>query len=806
MIKNYFKIAWRNPWRNKGFSAINIAGLAIGITTCLLIMLYINHEAGYDRFNKKADRIARVYFQGDIQGQKMKEATVMAPLAQVLKNDFPEVEDATRLRVIHGNPKVFYNGKIFKGEKLAHVDNNFFSIFTLPFLKGRLSNALAEPNTVVITETAAKKYFNNEDALGKLLFLKDKTAAYKVTGVIKDLPVNAHFQFDLFASMESIADAKQADWMSSNYFTYALLKDGFDQEKMEAKLPQLIDKYIGPQMKTATGQTLAEFRKSGSDLSFHLQPLRDIHLYSDFSYDLSAPGNAQYIYIFSAIAIFMLLIACINFMNLSTAGASKRSKEVGIRKVLGSYKKSLVQQFLTESVLIAAIALVLSLILIWLALPSFKELTGLPLSFNFAQQPFLLPGLIVFILITGLIAGSYPAFYLSSFKPIAVLKGKLTKGKAGAGVRSGLVVFQFFISIILIVSTLVVYNQLSYMEHKDVGYNKDKVLILSNSWALGEKRKAFRQELQNDPGVESISSSGFLPAGDSDNNNFFVTTVQKPADLVKTLRYEVDENYLNTLGIQLKEGRNFSPAFGTDSNAVILNETAVAALGLKGKAIGSTIFRTNKGGKETYTVVGVVKDFHFRSLHDRINPLLMVLVPDGGSLIVKLKSGDAASLLTVLQKRFAAYGAEDPLDYSFLDERFNAEYRTEQKAVIILALFAGLTIFVACLGLFGLVKFTAQQRTKEIGIRKVLGASVAQLSTMLSKEFIKLVIIACVIAFPLAWWAMNKWLQDFAYRTELGWPVFLTAGIASLLIAIFTVGFQAIKAAIANPVKSLRIE
>ncbi len=807
MIKNYFKIAWRNLWRNKGFSAINIAGLAIGITTCLLIMLYVNHELGYDRFNKKSGRIVRVYFQGEIQGQKLKEATVMAPVAQTMKTDYPEVEDATRLRAFHETPKMIVEGKLFKGDVMAYADANFFDVFTLPFLKGNPSAALAEPNNIILTESTAKKYFGNDEAIGKIISKKNDSVFYKVTGVIKDIPVNSHFHFDLLGSMAGIPQSKEANWMSSDFYTYLVLREGYDYKKLESKLPQVVEKYIGPQMKEGTGQTLAEFRKSGSDISFHLQPLTDIHLHSDFTNDLGQPGNVQYIYIFSAIAVFMLLIACINFMNLSTASASKRSKEVGVRKVLGSMRKELVKQFLTESVLVAAIALVLSVLLIYLSLPFFNNLTGLQLTLNINEHPLLIPGLLLLVLFTGIIAGSYPALYLSSFKPVTVLKGKLTKGKEGAGIRSGLVVFQFFISIILIVSTIVVYNQLSFIQNKDVGYDKDKVIVISNTWQLGNNKEVFRKQIETDARVASVSGSRFLPAGSSDNNNFFVTTDKHPDELIKTLRYEVDEKYISTLGIKLKEGRNFSTEFGSDSNAIIINEAAAKALGIEKDAVGHSIYRTGKRGeRETYAVVGVVRDFHFRSLHEHISPLVMVMAPDPGNLIVKLKTKDASAFAEEFQKRFAVYGAEDPMDYSFLDERYNAVYKTEQKAGTILAVFACLTIFVACMGLFGLAKFTAQQRTKEIGIRKVLGASVAQLSGMLSKDFIKLVLIACTIAFPLSWWAMNKWLQDFAYRIDIGWQVFVVAGILALVIAMVTVSWQAIKAAIANPVKSLRTE
>jgi len=808
MIRNYLKIAFRNLWRNKGFSLINILGLAIGIATCLVIMLFVNNELSYDRFNKKANDIVRVSFRGNVQGQKMNESTVMAPVAQTLKTDFPEVKEATRIRD-YGTPKLVYADKSFREDYFAFVDSNFFQVFTLPLVQGDAATALTEPNTVVITKALARKYFGKEDPMGKVISFKDgKNAPCKVTGVIEKVPVNSHFHFDLFASLSSLSESREANWMSSNFYTYLVLAEGSDYKKLQAKLPGIVEKYVGPQLSEGAGMTLAEFRKQGNDISFHLQRLTDIHLYADFSSDLSPSGDIKYVYIFGVIALFMLLIACINFMNLSTAGASKRSREVGIRKVLGSMKLELVRQFLLESVLITAIALLLAVVLMYLMLPVFNSLSGQNLSLSLNDHPFLIPGLILTMVLTGLLAGSYPAFYLSSFKPVAVLKGKFVSGKGTIGLRSGLVVFQFFISIILIVSTTVVYNQLSYMQNKNLGYNKEQVMIVSNTWMLGKNREAFRQQLQRDPRVAGISGSRYLPAGSSDNNNFFVSPGLTSTELTKTLRYEVDENYIPTLGIQLLNGRNFSKDFGMDSSSVILNEAAANALGWKQEtAVGQTISRTSKRGeKESYRVIGVVKDFHFRPFHERISPLVMVLAPDPGNLIVKLKTKDVAGVVATLKKNWNDFGPEDPLTYSFLDERFENSYKTEQRIGMILAIFAGLTIFVACLGLFGLAKFTAEQRTKEIGIRKVLGASVSQVSTMLSKEFVKLVLIACVIAFPLAWWAMNKWLEDFAYRVHISGWVFVVAGVVALLIALLTVCFQAIKAAIANPVKSLRTE
>ncbi|MFT3678994.1 MAG: ABC transporter permease [Ferruginibacter sp.] len=807
MLRNYFKIAFRNLWKYKGFSAINITGLAIGIATCLIIALFVSNELGYDRFNKNADRIARVVFQGNVQGEKMKEAVVMAPVAPTFKKDFPEVEEATRIRH-YGAPKLVYNNKDFRGDAFAFVDSNFFRVFSFSFIAGDAATALNEPNSVVITNTIAKKYFGNNNAVGKVISFKDgRNAACKVTAVVDDMPANSHFHFDLFASLSSLPEAREFNWMSSNFFTYLLLKNKNDYTKLEAKLPGMVEKYIGPQMADGTGMSLEAFRKAGNDISFHLQRLTDIHLYSDIPNDLGAPGDVKYVYIFGAIAIFMLLIACINFMNLSTAGASNRSREVGIRKVLGSMKLELVRQFLTESVVIAAIALILSIGLIFLALPWFNEITGQQLTLSFKDHPFLVPGLLLIVVITGILAGSYPAFYLSSFKPVSVLKGKFVAGKKTISLRSGLVVFQFFISIVLIVGTTVVYKQLSYIQGKNVGYNKDNVLVVSDTWQLGKNQDAFRQQLLANPGIAAVSGSRYVPAGTSDNNNFFVTPGDESTQMVKTLRYEVDENYISVLGIQLVKGRNFSTQFGMDSASVILNETAANALGWKDNAVGRVISRTSKRGeKEHYNVIGVVKDFHFRSLHERISPLVMVMAPSQDNFIVKLKTKDAAGMIASLKKEWNKFGPEEPLNYSFLDDRYNNTYKAEQKIGLIMGIFAGLTIFVACLGLFGLAKFATVQRTKEIGIRKVLGASVAQVSAMLSKEFVKLVVIACVIAFPLSYWAMNKWLEDFAYRIDISWFVFVFAGIVSLLIALFTVSFQTVRAALVNPVKSLRTE
>jgi putative ABC transport system permease protein len=595
--------------------------------------------------------------------------------------------------------------------------------------------------------------------------------------------------------------------MTSNFYTYLVLPKHFDYKKLEAKLPQVIEKYVGPQLEKGMGVSLAEFRKKGNDIGLYLQPLTSIHLHSNATVELSPPGDIQYVYIFGAVAVFMLLIACINFMNLSTAGASKRAREVGIRKVLGSVKSELIRQFMTESIVMTAFALVLSILIVYLAMPLFNQLAGQHLQLRLFEHPATLITLISLGLLTGIIAGSYPAFYLSSFNPITVLKGKFSTGKGSAGLRSGLVVFQFFISILLIVGTVVVYSQLSFIQHKKLGYDKDQVMIIE-SWHLGKNENAFTQQLLKDPRIANISNSGYVPAGYSFDNNFFVYPGSSSNQMVKALRYDVDYNYIPTLGISVKEGRNFSKDFGSDSSGAILNESAAAALGWKNNALGQVITRPdNDGSKATYTVVGVIKDFHFKSLHELISPLIMILSKQSsGNMIVKIKTKDIPGLVKTMQKDWASFGPDAPLSYTFLDERFNNTYRAEQKVGQILGIFAGLTIFVACLGLFGLARFTAEQRTKEIGIRKVLGASVSGIVHLLSKEFLKLVLIAFIVASPIAWYAMHLWLQDFAYRINIGWWVFALAALLAVIISLATISLQAVKAAVANPVKSLHAE
>ncbi|MCC6460648.1 MAG: ABC transporter permease [Saprospiraceae bacterium] len=806
MYRNYLKIAWRNLWRHKSVSLINLLGLAIGIATCWLILLFVQHELSFDRFHQHADRIARVYFSGTVQGERMNEAHVMPPVAQTLKASFPEVEDATRLRV-GGSPRVRVGAQAFRDGALAFVDPNFFSVFSLPFRNGKAQTALQEPHSVVLSQTTAARYFGGAEPLGQLVRLDDDPTPYKVSGVMADVPANSQFQFELLASMAGLEEARDPSWMRSEFFTFLLLREGASLPALEAKLPQVVETHMGPQFQASMGLSLAQFREKGNSIGLHLQALTDIYLHSDFAYDLGTHGDIRYVWIFGAIAAFMLLIACINFINLSTAGAARRAREVGIRKVIGSRQGELVRQFLLESTLMASLSLVLAFGLLQTALPLFQRLTGIPLAFDLLATPWLLPALLLFGWGTGVLAGAYPAFFMSAFQPGAVLKSRFLPGKNSLGLRNGLVVFQFFLSLTLITCTLVVYQQLHFMGTTPLGYDKEAVLILPDAGVLGPQAEPFRQQVRQDPRVQQLSTSGYLPAGPSYNNNFFLFADQQDQQMVKTLRYDVDEQYLPTLGIQLAAGRNFSKDFPTDTAAILINETAARAFGWGANALGHTLTAQLRSAEDrkTYQVIGVVRDFHFRSLHEQISPLVLVTGNQQGPAILKVQPKDISGLLASLQTRWSQL-TDEPFAYSFLDERVQATYQAERHFGLILGIFAALTIFVACLGLLGLAIFTAGQRTKEIGIRKVLGATTAGIVRLLTRDFLRPVLLALVLAAPVAYTCMQRWLEDFAYRIDVHWSVFAIAGVLAVLVAFLTVGVQSLRAALANPVQSLKSE
>lgn len=805
MISSYLKIALRSLWNKKAFASINIFGLAIGLATCMLILLFVQHELSYDRFNKNADRIFRVTLHGRIGGNDINIAGASAPAGPALMRDYPGVEAYTRLNT-NGTFLVKNGEKQFLEERVIFTDSNFFNFFSIPLLKGDANQVLKEPRTVVLTRSTALKYFGNQDPIGKSLDMGN-IGVFRVTGVCEDVPSNAHFHYDFFGSMKSVTLGEK--WLSSGAHTYVLLRKGYPVEKLSAQMPQMVRKYIGPEILEFLGMSYDEYLRKGDRFGIGLQPLTDIHLTSDLENELEGNSNIKYIYIFTAIAAFILLIACINFMNLSTAGSAGRAKEVGVRKVMGSVRQQLMAQFLTESVLVTLFALLVALGLVVLLLPGFNDLAGK----QFDLQSILNVRMVAYAfggcLVVGLLAGSYPAFFLSAFRPVAVLKGSIQAGVKSGWLRNTLVTVQFIVSIVMIIGTMVVYQQLRFIQNKNVGFDKEQVLILHDTHLLGDKAKAFKEQLGNLSAVSSVTMAGYVPAGNSNSgtDGFLPENAENNITPYRFATYQVDENYLKTLGIGLAAGRDFSKAFGGDSASVLINEAAVKQFGWKdpiGKRI-RTIGNGTPESKKFYTVVGVTKDFHFRSMHERIAPLVMFYGEDQYQMAARIKTNDIPALLKTVGKTWKAT-TDNPFAYSFLNERFNKMYESEQRVGKLFGIFAGLAVVIACLGLFGLAAFTTIQRTKEIGVRKVLGASVLSIVSLLSKDFVKLVGIAIVIASPLAWYGMNQWLSDFAYKVSIEWWVFLLAGVLAVSVALLTVSFQSIKAALVNPVKSLKAE
>lgn len=807
MIRNYIKTAFRSLLKNKGFTAINILGLALGLATCLLIVFYVFDELSYDRYNDKLDRIYRVNNDIKFGGNENSYAVAPAPAAAELKNDYPEIEAVARFRSRGGNQVKKGNQNIQEND-MVYADPTIFDVFTLPMIAGNPKTALKETHTIVINETIAKKYFNSTDVIGKVLTFND-TALYKVTGVIQDMPKQSHFRFDFFISMTTLNESKENAWFSNNFNTYIVLKPGVDVNNFAPKLKEFMHKHAGPQLQSILHMTFEKFEQTGNYFRFSLTPLKDIHLKSNEIAELGANGDIKYVYIFSAIAIFILLIACVNFMNLSTARSSNRAKEVGVRKVLGSARKNLVIQFLTESIIITLVAAIISVFVAWAFLGMFNNLAGKELTITTQIIGWLLPMMAIFVIVVGCLAGSYPALYLSAFQPIQVLKGKIAAGFKGGFFRSSLVVFQFFISIVLIIGTLVIYTQLKYIQHKDIGYKRDHVMLVWDTWTLGNKAKTFKQEIKQLAGVQNAALSGALPTSNYGNSTtFFKDPVIDQKRAILTQNWTVDEDYIPTLGMELKAGRNFSKGIASDTSGVIINEAAAQMLGFA-NPIDQPLYSPadNLVTKvDKYHIIGVVKNFNFRSLRENVSPIILQYGEERGALSLRISSNNIPGLVDQVKSKWHDLSPNHEFNYDFMEAQFNNMYKVEQRMGQISVTFTSLAIIIACLGLFGLAAYAAEQRTKEIGIRKVLGASVAGIVRMLSKDFLLLVLIALGIAAAVAWYSMSKWLDGFAYKESFPWWVVIAAGSGAVIIAFVTISFQSIKAALTNPVKSLRSE
>jgi putative ABC transport system permease protein len=810
MFKNYLKIAIRNILKHKVYSLINVFGLAIGMACSILILLWVRDELSYDRFHKNAERVYRVTREWKNQDGRtsLHLARVAPPIGPLLKNDFPGiVEDVVRIRADF-NTLLKLDDRTFVEDNFFWAEENIFNIFSIPLLEGDPATALKEPNSVVLTEAMGRKYFGEEDPLGKTINYEGE-ADLKVTGVVKNVPENSHFNFDFLGSFITLEnffgkEFMTSNWGRNNYLTYLLLPEGLSPDVLREQIPGFLDNHITQLVIDNTGQPPTN--KPSLTNQLHLQKLTDIHLHSHLTTEIEQNGDIVNVYLFSAIAFFILLIACINFMNLATARSAKRAREIGMRKVLGAYRKQLIGQFLGESLLIAGLALIIAVSVVEATLPYFNDFVGKHLSLAVWQNPEMIAGLIAITLFVGLLSGSYPAFLLSSFRPVRVLKGE-DKSSGKSTFRRVLVVSQFTISIALIISMGIVYQQLDFLRHKKLGFNKEQVVILQANGDMQENFETIKSRLMQNASILNVSASRLIPSNKL-LNSWGGQVLESNETVPLSFRLavvEVNYNFFDTYNIQLLTGRDFSREYATDDSAAfVLNRAAVEKLGW---TVEETVNKSMLYGNRNGRVIGVVEDIHFESLHNKIVPIIYLINKQGSyQFSLRISGQNIPGTLAFIKNIWTEYQPDYPFEYSFLDERLNALYNSEENLGNIFSIFSFLAVIIACLGLYGLAAYSAEQRTKEIGIRKVLGASVGKLIGLLSKEFLELVIIANVIAWPLAWYPMNKWLEEFAYRINIAWWVFALAGGLALIIALLTVSYQAIRTALSNPVKALRYE
>jgi putative ABC transport system permease protein len=793
MIKSYFIIAWRNLVHNKAFSFINITGLAFGLTCCLLLALYLHHELSYDKFHTNADKIVRVIMNYKIGDAGNKGNFTSTKVYPEFKRQFAEVKNGVRMSG-SSSRLVKYNDIIIDEPDFVFADSTFFHVFDFKLISGTADEVLKAPKMVVITASTAKKYFGDENPVGKTILIGSKQDPYLVNGVAADCPANSQIQFNMIASLSSFGELQEERYGDANYTTYLLMNSPASFEPLQQKINALMKK------ENATN----DFK-----VNFELERFTQIHLYS--AYDAyTANSNIAYIYIIMAVALLILVIACFTYINLSTARSSERAKEVGIRKVSGAYRLQLFWQFISESVVLTTLALLLSFALMFGLLPSFNNLAGTQLAYSAFLNPVVLLIAALFVVVIALLAGSYPALMLSSFQPVKVLKGAFKNTGSGTMLRKGLIVFQFMISVFLIISTFIIGNQLQYIQQKKLGYNRDNVLILDADTKINEKGDLIKSELQTLPFVKAVSKAYESPVKIIGGYNMSGADASKQMAVTAN---PIDEGYIETTGLQLIAGNNITRQDVTDASNedytksyyhFILNESAAKALGWTAKeAVGKKMFLgENRPGE----VRGVIKDFHYASLHSEIKPLVLFPSSWGNILLVKTDAQNIAAAISSVEKKWKLIAPHRPFSFRFMDEDYQKMYDTEMRTGKVFNVFAMLAVVLACLGLFGLSAYAAKQRVKEIGVRKVLGASVAHISLLLSSGFIKLVAISFLLASPIAWFAMNKWLQQFSYRVNVEWWIFAVAGVLSLLIALVTVSLQAVKAAVANPVKSLRSE
>jgi putative ABC transport system permease protein len=815
MFMNYFKIMIRNLVKRKVFTTINLLGLASGMAICLLLALYIAGELGYDHYHERGDQIYRLAFERKYPGRSAFLGKIPHSIGQAVKMEFPEVLESTRV-LNHSNDGksiIRVGEKSFSDNKVFAADSNFFKVFTGKFMEGDVNTALEKPGTAVLSANTATRYFGSaKNAMGKEIIINDFQKCI-ISGVFEDWPEKSHLQPDIISTTSGEQYLNTPDYVYFGPYTYLLLNKNAKAAALEAKLPLIVDKYVAGTIEKLFGETYQQFIKEGNGYHYFLQSLKKIHLNSALEDEIRPGGSMRAILLFGAIAGFILFLACINFINLSTAISVERAREIGIRKTFGSDKKELIGQFLTESMLFSIASMVIGMLLAFLFVPVMNKISGNELSFSYYLQPLQLLMITGFSILVGIIAGLYPALVLSSFEPISVLKGRFKSNRQGIALRNGLVVFQFAVSVILIICTIVVSKQIKYVLGDSLGFRQDHIIRVEGLWYLRQQKdvvQSFVDEVSKTPGVEDITRSE-LPAGDDSGGGATWVALDNNASRTDKVLH-VDDHYQEMLGLQTKEGRFFSSQFNTDSMAMVLNEAAVADFGLMnpvGARILSKDYSPGEGkGEYVFTVIGVIKDFHYQSLRKKIAPLVIINSNKfgWGSMGVRIKGDHFKTTIAAIEKKWKTFDAKHDFQFSFLDQNLAAQYKSEETEQKIFTFFSLLAILIASVGLFGLAAYSTLQRTKEISIRKVLGASPGNIILILSKDFLRLVIIASLVAFPLAGWAMYAWLQNFAYRIALSWWIFLSAGLLAAFIAIVTISYQAIKAAVANPVKSLKID
>jgi putative ABC transport system permease protein len=811
MFTNFIKIAFRNIIKHKSYVLINILGLSIGIACSILIVLFVLQELGYDKFNTKFKRICRLYLIAKIGTSEIEGAWTAPPTAGAFIQEFPEVEDAVRMDN-WGEVVVKYKDKSFIERHFMLADSSFFNIFSIPLLQGDPETALNKPHTIVVTRETAQKYFGNEDPVGKMIRVNTDTSYYTITGVIDKVPVNAHFEFDLLASFLTHGRANDDFWLSNSFYTYLLLKEGASVEELEEKIPAVLEKYIGPQLQAALGITIEEFVSAGNRYGLFLQPLADIHLNPDIEHGLKPSNDKKYIYIFSMIAFLIILLASINYMNLSTAQSANRSREVGLRKVVGSTRKSLVIQFLVESVVLTILALILAVIIVEYFLPYFNRIMDLQLSIYYFNNWYIIPGMILIAIFIGIFAGIYPSIFLATFRPVQILSGKLRQGAKSGILRSILVIVQFFISVLIILCTIIIYRQIHYMLNKDLGFKKEQLLVLRRAESIGrEKIQVFKQEIKKYPGVINATNSTAVPGYPNNNSGFLVEGWSPDKNVLMQVNW-IDYDYFDTYELKINDesGRIFSEEFATDTAAAIINESAVRQFGLE-KPLEVRFMQPVDTGKFNYLqVIGIVKDFHYQSLHENIYPHIFLYKPEswnwGGYITIRIAPENMKGTIKNIEDTWEKFTSNDPFQYFFLDEEFNKIYQEEKRTSKLSLGFTILAIFIACLGLYGLTSFAAENKTREIGIRKVMGASITKIIMLFLREIAGLILISTLIAWPLAYFVMKNWLQNFYFRIDLSFIEFLLAFLIALTIAFITVSYTVYTAAIKNPAKALQYE